>query len=138
MKITQILHNFLIFNGNMTAKQFFYCIFLIEVLRVLIIQLFAGLSLPKDNLTTLLTYFPLMAAVLYLYGTSIAARLRNLGLNPSLTYFWVLGIWFVRYILMPSVQTTQDMFYIISVGFVFIFLLLPLFAKDKEILQFRR
>ena len=138
MKITQTLHNFLTFNGNMTAKQFFCCIFLIELLRILTIQLFASIFLPKDNLTTLLTYFPLITAVLYLYGISIAARLRNLGINPSLTYFWVLGIWFVRYILMPSVQTTQDMFYIISVGYIFIFLLLPLFAKDKEILQFRR
>ena len=138
MKIMRVVLDFFTFKGNLSAKQLFCCIFLIELLRVLIIQLFASLALPAGNLTVVLTYLPLMVTVLYLYGAAIAARLRNLGINPSLTYFWVWGIWFIRYILMPSVQTTQDMFYIVSVGFAFILWLLPLFAENKEVLQLRR
>lgn len=130
MQIISNLRSLLTFRGNLNPQQAFFCIFFIELLRVVLLQTFTSLSLPKCNLAIFLTYFPLMAMVLYLYGITIAARLRNLHLNPNYAYLWVLGIWFSRYILLPAAQTTHDMFHVISVSFVFIFLMLPLFVKD--------
>lgn len=130
------IYDFFKFQGNLTAKQMFVCMFFIEVLRVAVIQIYASLSLPQNNFISFITYFPLMATVLYLYGATIAARLRNLALNPSLTYFWVMGIWAVRYIIFPNVQTLHNTAQMSGICLAFIFLMLPLFAKNKETLQF--
>lgn len=136
MDITQKIQNFLAFQGNLNIKQTLCCIFAIEFLRVMTLQICACLSLAQTVLSDVLGGFVLMTLVLYLYGITITARLRNLRLNPSLAYFWVLGIWFVRYIVFPAVQSTQDIFRITSVGFLFVFMILPLAAKNKEVLLF--
>lgn len=136
MKTLESLGRFFAFQGSFGRYQTLTAVCLIEVLRVLMIWGFASFLPAPSHMMILLTYLPLMALVLYLYGTTVAARLRRLGLNVSLAYFWVLGIWAVRYILLPEAQTGHDMFETIRIGFAFVLLMLPLFAKDKKTLLF--
>ena len=132
MKVIQNLKNFLQFKGNVGRVGLFCLIFGIELFRVSVIEIYAHLSLPSYRIISLLTDFPLMLCVLYLYAATIAGRLHNLKLNPKLAYFWVLGVWCCKYLFLPLAHSTGSMQFVISGGVLFILLLLPLFAENKN------
>lgn len=136
MKIIQVLKNFLCFNGNIGRYSLLCLICGIELFRVAANSLYAHLSLPPYRIISVLTDFPLMITVLYLYGATIAGRLNNLHFNPSLAYFWVVGIWFCKYLLMPLAHTSGNMQFVYSAGMFFFIIMLPLFAFNRNILLF--
>lgn len=136
MKIIQVLKNFLCFNGNIGRYSLLCLICGIELFRVAANSLYAHLSLPPYRIISILTDFPLMITVLYLYGATIAGRLNNLKLNPNLTYLWILGIWFCKYLLMPLAHTFGTMQFVYSAGVLFLLMILPLFATDRNTLLF--
>ena len=136
MKIIQGLKNFMQFKGNIGRYNLLCLICGIELFRVSVNSLYAHLSLPPYRIISLLTDFPLMIVILYLYGAAIAGRLNNLKLNPNLTYFWILGIWFCKYLLMPLAHTSGSMQFVYSAGVLFLLMILPLFAADRNTLMF--
>ena len=73
----------------------------------------------------------------YLYGTAIAGRLRNMNINPRYAYFFVFALWLVRATVLRQMDLPRD-FRIEITMMITIFIFLPLFAKDKESLLFRK
>ena len=132
MKIIKDLKNFFLFKGNISRFNLLCLIFGIELFRVSVISLYAYLSLPPYRIISLLTDFPLMVGILYLYGTAIAGRLNNLKLNPNLTYFWILGVWFCKYLFLPLAHTSGSMQFVFAAGALFLLMMLPLFAENKN------
>ncbi|MBO6289028.1 MAG: hypothetical protein J6N45_01715 [Alphaproteobacteria bacterium] len=132
MKVIQNLKNFLQFKGNVGRVGLFCLIFGIELFRVSVIEIYAHLSLPSYRIISLLTDFPLMLCVLYLYAAAIAGRLHNLKLNPKLAYFWVLGVWCCKYLFLPLAHSTGSMQFVYSACALFMLILLPLFAENKN------
>lgn len=131
--------NYLIFKGNVGVISFG---FLLLVAEFVYGQIFTVIShiVCSLNLKCPISVF-LVAntsiAFCYLYGIAISARLRNLKLNPSLTYFFVFLLWNIHYFAahIRSIPIYLRVEYSIILIF---FVLLPLFAKDKKVLQFWR
>lgn len=130
----KMIKNFFTFKGNYSRFEFLCLICAIELLRVLIIGIYAGFSLPHHPLTSFCTDLPLMLGILYLYGASIAGRLNKLNINPRFAYFGVLSVWLCKYALLPLAHTSGNMQFVYASGALFVLLLAPLFAQNKKAL----
>ena len=139
--LSSFLHNFAISNDNkktlfedgISVKMFAFA--------AIILELFAGamdlyLSRYESDFSTYtlaLNNPGYIGIYLFGYAILISARLKKLMLPQSLTYFWVLALWLCRFVMRSIVVVPFGITYT-----AVIFILLPLFAKDKMILCLRR
>ena len=80
----QNLINYFIFKGNINRLEFLPTLLLAGLIYVII-----GHIIVSSGFSLRLSGIYMGVAYCYLFGISIAARLRNLKLNPSLTYIFV-------------------------------------------------
>lgn len=123
--------NILLFKGNLNRLGFLVMMALTQFIYLqmlhLIFDCIPGYCRGLD--------FCIWVLFCYLWGICIAGRLRNLKLNPSLAYLFVVALWWARYVFLR--YSAQPIFQRVEyMGMVTLFILLPLFAKDKETLQF--
>jgi len=130
----KMIKNFFTFKGNYSRFEFLCLICAIELLRVLIIGIYACFSLPHKPLIVFCADFPLMLGILYFYGASIAGRLNKLNIDPRFAYFGVLNVWLCKYALLPLAHTSGNMQFVYASGALFVLLLAPLFAQNKKAL----
>ena len=126
----QSLINYFIFKGNVNRLEFMVTLLFAGLIYVII-----GNIIVSSGFSLRLSGIYMGVAYCYLFGISIAARLRNLKLNPSLTYFWVFLLWFFHFVIIEFRPVSRD-FTVELVYMLKLFTILPLFAKNKKVLQF--
>ena len=133
----QKIYNYLTFKGNVNRTNFLFLLLFAELVHHVVFRLVYQLDhiLPAPNIIISLCEISKGILLCYLFGIAIAARLRNLTLNHSLAYFYVVFLWFVRYHMMHAFKIP---FYIRFefYGMVIFLALIPLFVNDKRVLQF--
>lgn len=130
------LKDFLTFKGNIQRKHLLFYFSFIMLIRLILVEFYIHLSLPNIMIIKFLFESPMMLLVLYLLGIIVAARLNNLGINPSLTYFWILAHILCKDIFLPLAHMSKNMHLVFSGGILYLLIFLPLFVKDKKTLLF--
>jgi len=126
----QNIINYFTFKGNVNRFEFLPTLLLAGLIYVIIghIIVSSGFNLRLSG-----TYMGV--AYCYLFGISIAARLRNLKLNPSLAYIFMFLLWLVHFVIIEFRPVSRD--FTVELAFMLkLFIILPLFAKNKKVLQF--
>ena len=120
------LRDLAVFRGAMGARTFIaaaifleFCAYLMDLYLLRYENDFATYTLALNNPG-------FMAIYLYSFACIIAARLRHMGINPRLCYFWVWALLMLRFGLrMCIVLPFGAVYSAISL------LLVPLLAKEK-------
>lgn len=123
--------NILLFKGNLNRLPFLILIALAMWLYCCYLDLTIAYKLHGGYYTTFMEWF----AWCYVWGILITGRLKNLKINPSIAYFFVVALWITHYVAlrygMPPIFSRVK-----QISMLEILILLPLFAKDKKTLQF--
>ena len=126
----QKLGNNFTFRGNLDRRAFLIMLLFCELIRIAISDFTF-----EQHFLMRVHWIYTGVLFCYLYGTAIAGRLRNMNINPRYAYFCVLALWFVRATVLRQMDLPRDFRMEITVMTTF-FIFLPLFAKDKNALQF--
>ena len=127
----KLVNNF-IFKGNLSRFNFLIMLTISGILYHLI----SDIALEQHFLMRIYWFYTGLLFC-YLYGTAIAGRLRNMNLNPYYAYFFVFALWLVRATVLHQMDLPRD-FRIEITMMITLFIFLPLFAKDKKSLQFKK
>lgn len=129
LTFSEQIHNVVRFRGTLSAKQFLCDALILQSLSMSMdLYLlryendFATYALALNNPGFMIFY-------LYLFGCLIAARLRDLRINPSLSYFWVCALWFLTFGIRMCIPLPLG-----STHPAVCLLLIPLVAKSKRTL----
>ena len=129
LTFSERIHNVVRFRGTLNAKQFLCGAMILQSLSMCMdLYLlryendFATYALALNNPGFMIFY-------LYLFGCIIAARLRDLQINPSLSYFWVCALWFLTFGIRMCIPLPLGATYP-----AVCLLLIPLMAKSKKTL----
>lgn len=126
----QKIINYFIFKGNVDRIGFIGTLFFAAIMYILISDIAIG-----NRFYLRLSGIYMGIVFCYLYGIATAARLRNLKLNPSLAYFLVILLWIGHFVILGCRPLSRD--FTMELAFMLeFFTILPLFAKDKKVLQF--
>ena len=126
----QNIINYFIFKGNVNRVGFIGTLFLAGIMYIVISDITVG-----NRFYLRLSSIYMGLVFCYFYGIAIAARLRNMKLNPSLTYFFVILLWIAHFVIIGCRPLSRDFTMELTFMMEF-FTILPLFAKDKKVLQF--
>lgn len=116
--------NYFIFKGNLKPIGFMMAVIFAEGFYNLFYE---GIIIGRLSMISSRPWMQLLLC--YLMGIAIVARLRNLKLNPSMAYFFVITLCILRFFVLNAYNYA-------SVGVLYLFVLLPLFAFDKKYLLF--
>ena len=126
----QKITNYFIFKGNVNRIGFIGTLFFAAIMYILISDIAI-----ENRFYLRLSGIYMGIVFCYLYGIAIAARLRNMKLNPSIAYFFVILLWIAHFVVLGCRPISRD-FTTELVFMLELFTILPLFAKNKKILQF--
>jgi len=124
--------NYLTFGGNLNRMSFLMVLMVSEILYNVLWDMAIDY---RFNLQISGIYMGTIFC--YLYGAAVAGRLRNLKINPCGAYFFVLTLWLMRFIIF-SRYDWSTVYRVELVYMLEMFMFLPLFVKDKKMLQFEK
>ena len=131
--VLETIGKIICFQGNQNRLWFLGAAAIAEITYALLLDIVIDYKLYRFHDHYLLTY----VAFCYLWGICITGRIRNLRLNPSLAYFFVIGLWAAHFVFLREYNVStwipgrNDILMMLQ-----FFIILPLLAKDKKTLQF--
>ena len=126
----QKITNYFIFKGTVNRIGFVGTLFFSEIMYILISDIAI-----ENRFYLRLSGIYMGIVFCYLYSIAIAARLRNMKLNPTIAYFFVILLWIGHFVVLGCRPISRD--FTTELAFMLeFFTILPLFAKNKKVLQF--
>ena len=123
--------DYLTFKGNLNRKGFLLMIAIAELIYILIGDALFYYDRHAETLPVQHISLLTGLAFCYLYGIAIAARVRNMKFNPWVAYCFVFALWGIRFVALNRYM--EPIYRRVELKFMLeLFLLIPLFAKDKK------
>lgn len=97
LTFSEQIHSFIRFRGTLSRKQFLCCALILHCLVVCMDLYLLRYENDYATYAMALNNPAFIAFYLYCFGCIIAARLRDLRINPYLSYFWVCALWFLTF-----------------------------------------